>query len=722
MKQILFTVFCAIFLASASIAETRALLVGVSDYDDETGIVDLKGPANDVALLRDMLRLREVTDIRILADGVEGGIAPTRAAILKAFEDLAEAAQKGDFVYIHFSGHGTRQPDRNGDETDGLDEVFLPADTGRAQPGQNTIPNALLDDEIGAAVKKIRTKGANVWLVMDSCHSGSGLRAAAPGTAARFVDPAILGIAVASSPRPEAQIIEAATTVDQPSDGSFLAFYSARSTEVAREINLAPEGQPEAWYGLFSATLAARLQAQKAISFRQLFQAVLSDMNADHIPGGARLQTPSWEGPLIDAAVFGGEATTGLRRYAVSVDELAAGLVHGIPEGTLVGLVADAADGPEAIIGFAQTEDTTPTLSYLRPVAADCIPRSDGPCEFLGELVKEARFAQIIARPVDAKTHLRVPQDLVNGTALGNDHPTKLPLDAALERVNANAEQGIVLSDSDYSVEVIWDGTSLWFGPRVTAGDTLVGLTWTPGEGDLVPLLTRIARAEALARMLDGVAQNGSPLSPNPVRVIAAHNPVSVQDLAAIGRPISPKRECRKAVSQITAETKQPLIAGADLKQCDQLSFSVQGETAGARDVNRVHIDSKFCIFADYERVEGNAVSRRLGDDMTMCSDCPDGDGAGDERLFVIITEGKANSEALNLEGLIENCGAAAGGTRGGAATNQAMNFLSQIATRPDTRGSMSGFGISGIWVETFSWRVLPRREAFRQAGRALDN
>ena len=34
-------------------AETRAILIGVSDYSDEIGEKDLRGPANDVRLMRD---------------------------------------------------------------------------------------------------------------------------------------------------------------------------------------------------------------------------------------------------------------------------------------------------------------------------------------------------------------------------------------------------------------------------------------------------------------------------------------------------------------------------------------------------------------------------------------------------------------------------------------------------------------------------------------------
>lgn len=232
-------ILCLLFLCALPFgaqAEIRALLVGVSDYDDSVGLADLKGPANDVALLTRVLTDRGVSEITTLTNDTEDGIAPTRAAILAGLANLAAVSEAGDFVYIHLSGHGTRQTDLNGDETDGLDEVFLPSDTARAEPGSGTIPNALVDDEIGQAIDAIRATGADVWLVMDSCHSGSGLRAAAPGVASRFVDPAVLGVQIKILAQTEQQVTEAPEP-DLP--GGFLAFYSARSTEVAREVNFA---------------------------------------------------------------------------------------------------------------------------------------------------------------------------------------------------------------------------------------------------------------------------------------------------------------------------------------------------------------------------------------------------------------------------------------------------------------------------------------------------
>lgn len=710
-------VLIALGFGGGAVAETRALLIGVSDYDEAAGITDLKGPANDVMLMARVLEGRGLSQITVLADNVPGAKKPTRAAILEALAAQADMAQPGDFVYIHLSGHGTRQADLNGDETDGLDEVFLPADVRRAELGSKAIPNALVDDEIGAAVRAIRMRGADVWLVMDSCHSGSGIRGAASDTVARYVDPAALGISVAPSQQVETNIVD--ENGPEPS-GGFLAFYAARSTEVAREVNLSRDPDTEAWYGLFTAKLAARLEGGEGLSFRQLFQSVLSDLNDDSVPGGARMQTPLWEGTLIDAAVFGGGDTVGLRRFAVTGDELFAGLLHGIGEGTLVGLVADAADAADDIIGYAQTESTSATFSYLRPVDPACVPMAAAPCAYAGNLPDAARFAQVIARPLDRQLRLGWPVDLATGQAMDPEADIALALVKAATDVGQGDGFRVNLSDTDYRVETLWDGTSLWFGLQAMQGQTPVGLQWTPGTDDLTAVLTRIAKAEDLARMLGAVAGGGSILSPNPIEISADHTASDVADLVDVGSKVSPSRECRAALGRMRGKPALPLEAHADLKQCDKLQFSAKGSHLGSRDVNRVHIDAQFCVHVAYERIEGGIEARKLGPNMTMCSDCGTGYGAGEERMFVVVTQSPENAEALNLEGLLENCGPALGGTRGGAAVD-AMAFLTRMGQRPDTRGAFGGLGLTDVWVKRYDWRVLPRQEVFVRIGRSLD-
>lgn len=711
--------FCLllIIVASAPVfvaAETRALLIGVSDYDNSFGITDLKGPANDVKLMSDVLAARGVNDITVLAGEIGQAHAPTRQAILSAFASLADESAAGDFVYIHLSGHGTRQKDLEGDETDGLDEVFLPADTARSEPGTGIIPNALIDDEIGEAVRQIRQKGADVWLVMDSCNSGSGLRAASPGVAARYVDPATLGVSIPVSRVQETQILD--TNVTEP-DGGLLAFYAARSNELAHELEFGESETGGRWYGLFTAKLAARLEAGQPLSYRQLFQAVLSDINDGEGPQALPLQTPLWEGNLVDSIVFGGAETIGLRRFKVDGDQISAGLVHGLGNGTLVGLVADATAKPDEIIGFAQLEDVEATKAFLRPVAQSCIPSVSALCPLDGVLPEAARFAQVQARPVSATITFAPPRDLTTGIQLVETDSAFIALKDAIDAANEDGSQQMRLELSGYDIETVWANGKLWFGISAAIGATPIGASWEQGQGELAPLLTRIAKAEELGHLLGLAGGETSLLNPSPVEIKAQVTPVRATDLAQIGTEVSPIRECRRAQSAVDSNSAEILPNNAELKQCDRLEFVAQGVVQGARDVNRVHIDAQFCINVAHERIEGSSAPRQLGPSMTICSDCPGGYSAGEERLFVIVTEAEEHSEALNLEGLLENC-QGPGATRGATiAATEARKFLTTVARRPDTRGSMGGISISNIWVENFAWRVLPRIEAFARAG-----
>lgn len=716
LGRLLRFLFAALAIALAPLplrAETRALLIGVSDYDAASGIPSLKGPRNDVRLMREVLAGRGVADIRVLADGVEGSAArPGRAAIVAAFEQLAADAGPGDLVIVTLSGHGTRHADMDGDETDGLDEVFLPADAARAPPGTGLIPNALADDELGQMVLAIRRKGADVVVVMDSCHSGSGLRAASADVADRYVDPAVLGVRAVEAGAPSAVSIAGAGE-DVP--GRLVAFYAARSSEVAREVNLTPGAADDSgWYGLFTSRLAARLQSAGPVSWRQLFQAVLSDLNAAATPGAA-LQTPSWEGGLIDATVLGGQDTIGLRQFTVAGDELSAGLVHGFGPGTLFALVADATDPPETSLGLAQIEEAEPVLSYLRPVAGDCAPQAEALCERTGALPGTARFARLVARPAGTALRLAPPVALADGAPLPADDLLQNALQAAITEVNAAGSAQVLLDATSATVTVGAQDGTLWFGRRVRIGETPVGLSWSPQEGPLAPLLVRMAEAERLAALLSSAAEGQSILNPSPVTLGAELTAARVADLDPPGTAPNPARECRRALGQAGAPAPLELGAAPELKQCDMLRLSARGETPGLRDVNTIHIDSRFCLKVRHSRVEDARAALAIGPPMVICSDCPDGYAAGDERLFVVVTEGQSNADQLNLEGVLDNCGAAP--TRG-TGRQAALDFLARAGRGAHTRGSFGGMMLSDVWVQDYRWQVLPRPEVFARTGR----
>src|SRR5690606_3391949 len=96
-----------------------------------------------------------------------------------------------------------------------------------------------------------------------------------------------------------------------------------------------------------------------------------------------------------------------------------------------------------------------------------------------------------------------------------------------------------------------------------------------------------------------------------------------------------------------------------------------------------------------------------LGQPLTLCSDCPGGYSAGEERLFVLVSEAQPNRDQLNLSGLIENCTGAP--TTRGAASNILSDLLRNASSAPSTRSAFSSVVPDKLWVEQFAWKVLPR-------------
>ncbi len=77
-------------------------------------------------------------------------------------------AARGDVLLFHYSGHGSQVDDRHGDELDdNLDEIICPYDLDWDRP--------FTDDDLYAIVKDLPA-GANLSVILDCCHSGTGLR------------------------------------------------------------------------------------------------------------------------------------------------------------------------------------------------------------------------------------------------------------------------------------------------------------------------------------------------------------------------------------------------------------------------------------------------------------------------------------------------------------------------------------------------------------------
>ena len=140
----------------------NALCMGINNYPGTH--MDLQGCVNDAHDWAEVLEARGYTVTTLLDQQA------TKAAMVHAMEDLIGSAVDGDSLVITYSGHGTYQPDTDGDEVDGLDEALCPYDL-------QTNGSALTDDEI-QTLFSARNPGVKLVLISDSCHSGTVTRAA----------------------------------------------------------------------------------------------------------------------------------------------------------------------------------------------------------------------------------------------------------------------------------------------------------------------------------------------------------------------------------------------------------------------------------------------------------------------------------------------------------------------------------------------------------------
>lgn len=151
-------------------AKKIALLIGVSKY-----------PASSK-----WCRLNSSTDVEMLQESLKkSGFVVTTLCDEKATHDNILTAigniscQRGDMVLIHFSGHGQRMTDVNGDEDDHYTEAFIPYDAKMTAEDGYCGANHLTDDEIHGILIPIRNKlgtTGQLLVTIDACHSADSTR------------------------------------------------------------------------------------------------------------------------------------------------------------------------------------------------------------------------------------------------------------------------------------------------------------------------------------------------------------------------------------------------------------------------------------------------------------------------------------------------------------------------------------------------------------------
>lgn len=142
----------------------KAVLVGINYENDPNA--RLYGCINDINSMGDILtdafgyRSENITKLR--DDTTSASFLPTKSNILSSLSNLVRDSANCAEIWFHYSGHGSQIIDRNGDESDGRDEVIVPLDYNKN--------GVIVDDEIFNILRSSRCK---TILVFDSCNSGT---------------------------------------------------------------------------------------------------------------------------------------------------------------------------------------------------------------------------------------------------------------------------------------------------------------------------------------------------------------------------------------------------------------------------------------------------------------------------------------------------------------------------------------------------------------------
>ncbi len=389
-----------------------ALLVGCTSYPlaGEDSIPALTGPENDARLWFDLLTDRglptprfgfapkDITQLVGWPDDVAK--RPTNQNIRAAFEDLIRRADRDAQVVIVLSGHGSQLPipetqdplDKSNPEPDGLDEVFLPADLTFKGPNAWQV---IKDDDIGRWLDRLRDKGAHVWIVFDSCHSGTMSRGNDRDSreVARTVEPHTLGIdrkTLEAAARRGREAVEKARGANLPSrdgtgpiqglqervggskKGSVAAFYAAQPFERAPEMPLPVDAADARVHGVLSFNLVSILsQRQSPMSYRELTQLLAARYRATR---STRPPTPSSDGDLdhqvLGLAVWPERADILLEKEAGDL-AVTAGTLRGLTPGTVLAIHPPAGDPRpfKTVLGHVKVTSANPARAVVSATA-----------------------------------------------------------------------------------------------------------------------------------------------------------------------------------------------------------------------------------------------------------------------------------------------------------------------------------------------------------------
>ncbi|WP_298379943.1 caspase family protein [Azospirillum sp.] len=632
-----------------ALARPTALLVGVSAYPSLPDHLQLRGPANDVGLMRGVARdlgIRDEDTLILANNGVPGAAPPTRAAILSALDRIARKVEAGDGVLVFLAGHGARQPARTEDaaprSSDGFDALFLPEDAKSWRESDRVVENAIASRELQQRMDAIRARGAFVWLVVDACHSSYLVRGGAlsvAGEAARGVDGRDLGLPATAIEEAERQGIAtrgppwgglmpppAGGAATDERTGGYVAFFAAQSNERTPEYE--PPGGEGLRYGLFTHHLVQAFQAGRDASFGQLGERVLQQ----YARRGRQVPTPVFIGPGLDRSWTGPVAAR--RQWLLARDgdgrvTVPAGTVQEFGVGTLLAVLPSTSAPDGAAVGHVRVTASEPFVSTVEPVEYGGKP-APNPAGLQGAAV------HVVSSVLPADIRAALPQE-VGGADPGAGRIRDILTPLALPWIRWEADRPI-----DADVRLVAEDGRLWFVPAgqalVKAGSAAAGsISITGGDGDIraaaASALERIAKALRLVRLTNAI-QNGAELAGVSLSLdlIPARAPNTMEPVA-LPTPALP------------------------VEDGDRPVLTIRNKGDSAVDVSILYLDARFGLTPAFpENGRNNRLTARTGvlrfDGLTLSATAPA--TVGRERILVFAVEVGPQQPRLDLSFLAQ--------------------------------------------------------------------
>jgi hypothetical protein len=356
----------------------RALLVGIDAY--EAPVPALNGCVNDIEQVATWLTARAAAagdqlELKVLRNQEAG-----RDAVIEAFREHLCATGPEDTAMFYYSGHGSQEravlPEHLAVEPDGLNETLVLADSRRAG-----VPD-LADKELEQLVGEVAAKAGHVLLVLDCCHSGSGVRSAdEDGIAVRRAPP---------DPRPrtpESYLAGSGSAGQRAVESrvggggaNYVLLAACQAGQTAKEVRV--DGKPR---GAFSVALERSLAGlggrPSYLDVQRTAAAAVRNLAAAQWPA---LESPRSED--VRMPFLGGVASPATQTLTASFLDrkgwvLDAGRMHGIaprtPDApTEVSLRRMGPDPDAAPLTTAQVIEVGAVTSTLEVVDADALDRA----------------------------------------------------------------------------------------------------------------------------------------------------------------------------------------------------------------------------------------------------------------------------------------------------------------------------------------------------------